>query len=99
MARYDVHPAPDGRGYWLDVQADLLSALNTRIVVPLIPRSQAPTPAGRLNPVFLIDGAEHVMTTQFLSAVMATTLPHPSASLADHSDRIMAALDTALIGF
>jgi len=99
VARYDIHPAPDGRGYWLDVQADLLSSLNTRIVIPLIPRDVAPTPAGRLNPVFLIDGAEHVLTTQFLSAVMANTLPHPTASLADQSDRIMAALDTALIGF
>lgn len=99
MARYDVHPAPDGRGYWLDVQADLLSRLNTRIVVPLIPCDIAPTPAGRLNPVFVIDGTECVMTTQFLSAVMAASLAHPTASLADQSDRIMAALDTALIGF
>lgn len=99
MARFDVHPAPDGRGYWLDVQADLLSALNTRIVVPLVPRKEAPLPAGRLNPIFTIEGADVVMTTQFLSAVMVGSLPHPVASLADRSETVMAALDMALIGF
>lgn len=99
MARFDVYPAPDGRGYWLDVQADLLATLNTRIIVPLIPRDRAPTPAGRLNPVFQIDGQDVVMTTQFLSAVLATGLTRPITSLADRSETVMAALDMALIGF
>jgi hypothetical protein len=30
-------------GYVLDCQADLLSDLNTRFVVPLLPESKAPT--------------------------------------------------------
>jgi toxin CcdB len=99
MARFDVYPAPDGRGYWLDVQADLLATLNTRIIVPLIPRDQAPMPAGRLNPVFQIDGQDVVMTTQFLSAVRVTGLTRRITSLADRSETVMAALDMALIGF
>ncbi|MBS1183360.1 MAG: plasmid maintenance protein CcdB, partial [Proteobacteria bacterium] len=37
MARFDVFPNPGGSGYLLDVQADLLDGLNTRIVVPLLP--------------------------------------------------------------
>jgi hypothetical protein len=28
MARFDIYPSPDGAGYLLDVQADLLDALN-----------------------------------------------------------------------
>lgn len=38
MPRHDVHPMPGrAEGYILDVQADLLSHLGTRIVVPLLP--------------------------------------------------------------
>ena len=35
MARFDVYDRPGGAGYVLDVQADVLNELNTRIVVPL----------------------------------------------------------------
>lgn len=41
MARFDVYASPDSAGYLLDVQADLLESLNTRIVVPLMPVSAA----------------------------------------------------------
>ena len=54
MARFEVFANPGGAGYVLDVQADVLSELNTRIVVPLLPLTQAPVPADRLNPVFNI---------------------------------------------
>lgn len=50
MARFDVYQNPDGQGALLDVQADLLSQLNTRVVVPLLPASYAPIPAKHLNP-------------------------------------------------
>ena len=54
MARFDVHAYPSGDGYLLDVQADLLDHLNTRVVVPLLAKATAPKPASRLNPVFEI---------------------------------------------
>ena len=46
MRRFDVHPAPgpDGRFHVLDVQADLLRDLDTRVVVPLLPPAFAPRP-------------------------------------------------------
>ncbi|WP_227510191.1 CcdB family protein, partial [Marinobacter excellens] len=62
MARFDIFENKDGAGYLLDVQSDLLSGLNTRVVVPLLPKSSAPTPAQRLNPVFNIEGQEVVMS-------------------------------------
>ena len=37
MARFDVYRNSAGEGFLLDVQADLLSYLNTRVVVPLLP--------------------------------------------------------------
>lgn len=52
MAKFDVYARPNGAGYLLDCQADLLSDLSTRFVIPLLPLDEAPTPAARLNPVF-----------------------------------------------
>lgn len=98
MARFDVYPNPDNAGYLLDVQADLLSDLNTRIVVPLLPTSSAPTPAKWLNPVFEIGTERFVMVTQFLSAVPFTLLISPVTNLAAQDTDITGALDLALTG-
>ncbi|GLO72816.1 plasmid maintenance protein CcdB [Phaeobacter inhibens] len=98
MARFDVYTSPDSTGYLLDVQADLLENLNTRIVVPLIPLDAAPTPAKRLNPIFDIRSGRYVMVTQFLSAVPASLLKTPVLNLASCDSDIMQALDLALTG-
>lgn len=50
MARFDVYRDPDGEGFLLDVQANMMSHLNTRIVVPLMLDADAPKPAKGLNP-------------------------------------------------
>lgn len=99
MARYDVHANPDGSGYLLDVQADLLDGLNTRVVVPLMPRDNAPVPARRLNPVFAIADQPHVMVTQFLAAIPRSALAAPVTSLAAHDSEISNALDMVFVGF
>lgn len=96
MAQFDVHQL--GSGLVVDCQSDLLAHLNTRIVVPLIPRDRAPTPAGRFNPVFAIDGADHVMDTQFTSAVERRELGAVVTSLADRSFEITDALDVLISG-
>lgn len=63
--RLDGYPMPGGRpGYVVDVQADLLDQLKTRIAVPLIPEHLASKPVTGLNPVFHIAGEPHVMLTQ-----------------------------------
>jgi toxin CcdB len=99
MARFDVYRNPDGEGYLLDVQASLLVHLNTRVVVPLMPPSDAPKPARRLNPRFRIGAAEVVMATQFLSAVPVSFLREPVATLDAHHDEIVDAIDLLLQGF
>ena len=101
MGRYDVYatPGPGKAGYVLDVQADLLQGLSTRVVVPLLPLETAPKPARGLNPAFEIDGQPHLMLTQFIAAVPAKELRKPVLSLGAHSDDIMRALDMLLIGF
>ena len=99
MARYDVSPNPDGPGLLLEVQTDLLSGMNTRMVVPLLPLKDAPPPLARLNPVFTIDGAKHVMLTQSMAAVPSSFLKAPVAGLSARSDAITNALDMLFHGF
>lgn len=100
MARFDVYARPGGMsGYVLDVQADVLNGLNTRIVVPLLPLADAPTPAKRLNPVFEIGTEPHVMVTQFMAAIPGALLRSPVTNLNDCDSSIMAALDMVLVGF
>jgi toxin CcdB len=100
MARFAVYARPGGAaGYVLDVQADVLSGLNTRIVVPLLRVADAPIPAKRLNPVFEIGTEPHVMVTQFMAAIPRTLLRNPVTTLDDRNSEIMAALDMVLVGF
>ena len=93
MARFDVYVNRGGTGFLLDVQADLISKLNTRVVVPLLPHDAAPTPADRLNPVFEVQGSKVCMATQFMAAVPQSELTVPVASLDRETDAIFSAID------
>lgn len=99
MARFDIFKNKGEAGYLLDVQSDLLSGLNTRVVVPLLPKSSAPSPAQGLNPVFSIEGQEIVMATQYMAAVPEGELRSAVGSLAEKQDEISAALDMLFLGF
>lgn len=99
MARFDVFQNKGGAGYLLDVQSDLLNGLNTRVVVPLLPKSAAPSPAQRLNPMLEVEGQELMMATQFMAAVPQSELRVGAGSLADQQHEISAALDMLFLGF
>ena len=99
MPKYDVFPNPSGDGFLLDVQSDILSDLNTRVVVPLLPIISAPKPATRLNPTFEIDGESVVMVTQFMAAVPARMLTNSIANIEAEFDKITAAVDMLMQGF
>lgn len=99
MARFDVYPNREGVGYLLDCQADLLSNLNTRFVVPLLPLEEAPQAARRLNPIFEIKGNSYVMVTQFAATVPSNVLREPITSLAAEEISIGNAIDMLLTGY
>ena len=99
MARFDIYTNPHGDGYLPDVQTNILLSLNTRIVVPLMPQSDAPIPAKRLNPVFDIDKIPYVMVTQFMAAVPKSILKKPIFTLAEKDTEITNALDMVFSGF
>ena len=93
-----ARPSRNGSGYVLDVQAELLSYLGTRAVVPLVPQAGAPMPVRELNPGFGIDGEPHVMVTQAIASVPAKELRRAVASLGSRHDDIARALDILLVG-
>jgi toxin CcdB len=96
MAQFDVHQL--GNGLVLDCQSDLLRHITSRLVVPLVPQSGAPTPAPRLNPVFQIDGVQYVMVTEAAGAVRTRQLGAAVGSLAGKSFEITGAFDILISG-
>lgn len=106
MARFDIYPNPDAARaadvpYLLDVQCDLLAALDSRVVVPLrrIDRFASVGLPKNLAPVFEIEGVACFMETPKLAAVPGRILRMPVASLAQSSAAIVGAMDFLFQGF
>ena len=101
MAQFDVFHNPR-RGAFpllLDVQADLLAPLATRVVVPMAKfQRYGAKPITRLNPTASVRGVEYVLVFQEVAAVPATALGKRVASLASRRDEIVAAIDLLFTG-
>ena len=99
MARFDVIRLRSSEGLVLDCQADLLRQLSTRFVVPLVPLDRAPaSPMARLNPIFVVDGQQLVMLTQFAATEDVRELGAVVTSLIAEETHITNALDVLLTG-
>lgn len=106
MARFDVHRNPASTGtkntpFVLDVQADLLTRFDTRIVIPLRRRDAVPSDSlpAELMPSVTVDGIECVLLTHLLSSVPARVLGAPISNLGSHQLEIGNALDFVFHGF
>jgi toxin CcdB len=99
MARFDVYANPDGNGYLVDVQADLMNHLNSRLVIPLVRSNIAPTPIKVLNPIFQIEDAAYLMLTQQMAAVSVQILKRPVLNVNNRRDEVVAAIGLLLQGF
>lgn len=101
MGQFDLHRNPKGGTYplLLDVQADLLGALATRVVVPLVTvKRHGARPITRLNPVVRISGVDYVVLFQELAAIPASALGAAVGSLAARRDELVAAVDLLFTG-
>ena len=103
MAQFDVYlnPNPDTRKiipYLLDVQADLLDTLATRVVAPLVVAEKMEQAAQQLNPQFKVKGVAVVMSTAELAGITNRSLGEKVASLKTKRDEIIAALDLLFTG-
>ena len=104
MAQFDVYtnPNPETKRaipYLLDVQADLLNNLTTRVVIPLYSVTAMGKAAKHLNPQFSIKRTTVIMSTAELAGVTVHSLGDNVCSLKEHRNEIVAALDFLITGF
>jgi toxin CcdB len=103
VAQFDVHKNPDSSTnraipFLLDVQADLLENLATRVVIPLYSVSVFGSPAKHLNPKFTIKRKVVVMSTAELADVPVTVLGEKIVNLKQEREAIIAALNFLFTG-
>jgi len=103
MAQFDVYLNPNAATrevipYLLDVQADLLDTLITRVVVPLVLAQEMGLAAKNFNPKFKIKNSAVVMSTAELAGISIRSLGEKVASLKGSRDEIIAALDLLFTG-
>ena len=99
MARFDLHAGlGEGIGYVVNVQADLLDSLATRVVVPLIPRASVKV-IRDLNPIVRIDDMDYVVMTQELAAVPRSSLRRTIGSVPNGGMKLRARSTCCLLGF
>ncbi|MCZ7593702.1 MAG: CcdB family protein [Hyphomicrobium sp.] len=100
MARFDVYRLEGFQHYVVDVQADILRDLRTRIVVPLVAlREQQSESSARLRPRLTISGTDYLLNTPELAAVPCSRLAERVASLNHQHETIVDALDFLMQGF
>jgi len=101
MAQFDVYRNLSTRSkkrfpYFLEIQNDLHSRLDSRIVVPL---AQDVKPVRHLTPVFEIEDQMVVMYTMDMTSVMQDVLSVKVTNIDEHRTEIVDALDFLVNGF
>ena len=85
--------------YFVDVQSELLSTLNTRLVIPLTPlyllEKKAPS---HLCPTVHLEQGDFVVLTQQMASIPAKILAEPVTDLSPFRDEIIAAIDFLITG-
>lgn len=103
MAQFDIYrnrAASKGQyPFLLDVQSDILTGLQLRVVVPLAKQSEMRGPLLRgLLQVLDVNGVPLVMLTPMLAAIDRASLSEPVASALPQRAEIIAALDMLFTG-
>ncbi|MBY3513135.1 hypothetical protein HFO42_15270 [Rhizobium leguminosarum] len=99
MARFHVYRLKSGNLLAIDLQANLLDDLPSRVMVPLHPVQELSWSISRLNPRFTIKGETYVMATQRMASVPTTEIGKAVADLSGKSDAIIGAMDFLFQGF
>lgn len=104
MAQFDIYTNRNPETcqaipYLLDVQADFLGHLATRVVVPLYTSDAFGKAATHLNPGFQVQQTQIVMSTAELAGVALAHLGNTVGSLKEYRQEIFAALDFLFTGF
>jgi len=103
MAQFDVYlnSNPETNSYipyLLDVQADLLDVLATRVVIPLHTTTSMPKPAKHLNPMLEINHEKYVLSTAELAGIPSSILGEPVSNIINQRQQVITALDFVFTG-
>lgn len=101
MTQFDVLKNPRGGAFPLvvDLQAELLSAMSTHVVAPLVAAKRYPGKrAMRLNPLTKVRGIEYIVLIQDLASIEVSELGDVVGSLAPQRAELIAALDLLFTG-
>lgn len=99
MGRFDIYSNPGknkgGIPYLVDVQSNVISALATRIVIPLRTLTGFSSLAlpGDLFPIIEVDGVDHFLDTPQMGAIALSELKAKVGSAQAHQFDIQTALD------
>lgn len=104
MAQFDVFENPNAETnqaipFLLDIQADLLDTLATRVVVPLVAASAMGKAIKHLNPQFMVKQTTVFLSTAELAGVPVRSLGDKVGSLKNQRHEIISALDFLFTGF
>ncbi len=103
MAQFDVYalakPGDARLAFLLDIQNDLHSGLDTRVMLPLVRPALVSPPIRRLNPQFKIAGETLLLLCQDIASVPRHELGPIIGSLRSERDAILGALDFLVIGY
>jgi toxin CcdB len=80
------------------IQNDLLDAMRTRVVLPLLPAGSAGRPMRGLNPEINFGEETMVLMPQLMATLTIAELGRPVGSLAHFRDAVTRAVDTLLSG-
>lgn len=103
MKQYDLYENKDtdtkeAYPYFMDVQTELLRNLDSRVVIPVVPASDATAYPKNLCPVVKIKNNKHALMTHQITTVPSSFLNYKEGSLLLNRDEIIAGLDFLLTG-
>ncbi len=85
--------------YFVDVQNNLLSGLNSRLVIPLTASKKVNEKiASKLCPAISIDGEEYILVTNQMTTVPKSILKSEIDSLESYRYQIIDAIDMLITG-
>lgn len=101
MAQFDVYRNPSPRSsrrapYLLEVQSNLLDAVTTCVIIPLV-TADSFVPAAVLNPSIDVLGENLLLCTAEITAIRRSQLALPICSAAGQRSDIITAIDRLLL--
>lgn len=86
--------------YFIDVQADMLAHLNTRLVMPLTQKANSNSQVKVLTPIITIDQIDYVVLATMITTTDVKNLKAEDAVMdASHlRDQLVSAIDMIILG-